>query len=124
MEGKIMTQFINFISEKMLHTNTTKDGKQFVNVSIPCDQSKTGFASFGVNVGQVLNATKKDGTVVEGFKSILLGEADKTRKISVATNKKGTNYKDIEVSNAAIAEMFNAARNAYRAVQTVPAVEA
>lgn len=124
MEDKIMTKFINFISEAMLHTNTTATGKQFVNVSIPCDQSKTGYASFGVNMGQVLNATKKDGTVVAGFKSILLGEADKTRKISVATNKKGTSYKDIKVTNAAIAEMFNAARNAYRAVQTVPAVEA
>ena len=119
-----MNTFINFISEAMLHTNSTKDGKQFVNVSIPCKESKTGYASFGVNLGQVLDARKKDGTIVAGYKSILLGEADKTRKISVATNKKGINYKDIEVKNAAIAAYFNDARNAYRAMQTVPAVEA
>lgn len=119
-----MNAFINFISEAMLHTNTTAAGKQFVNVSIPCKESKTGFASFGVNMGQVLDATKKDGTVVAGYKSILLGEADKTRKLSVATNKKATNFKDIEVTNAQIAAYFNDARNAYRAMQTVPAVEA
>ena len=119
-----MTQFINFISEAMLHTNTTKDGKQFVNVSIPCPQSKTGYASFGVNMGQVLPAKKKDGTIVAGYKSILLGEADKTRKVSVATNKKGTNYKDVEVTNAQIAAYFNDARNAYRAVQVEAAAEA
>lgn len=119
-----MNAFINFISEKMLHTNQTASGKDFVNVSIPCVQSKTGFASFGVNLGQVLDAKKKDGTVVAGYKSILLGEADKTRKLSVATNKKATNFKDIEVTNAQIAAYFNNARNAYRAMQTVPAVEA
>ena len=112
-----MNVFINFINDAMLHTNTTAAGKQFVNVSIPCPQSKTGFASFGVNMGQVLNATKKDRTVVAGYKSILLGEADKTRKVSVATNKKGTSYKDIEMTNAAIAEAFNAARTAYRQTQ-------
>ena len=109
--------FVNFISEKMLHINQTANGKQFANVSIPCAQSKTGFASFAVNMGQVLNATKKDGSIVEGYKSILLGDADKTRKVSVATNKKGTNYKDIELTNAAIAEAFNASRVAYRQAQ-------
>lgn len=112
-----MNVFINFISEKMLHTNTTATGKDFVNVSIPCAQSKTGYASFGVNLGQILNATKRDGSIVAGYKSILLGEADKTRKVSVATNKKGTSYKDIEMTNAAIADAFNAARNAYHQTQ-------
>ena len=110
-----MSKFINFISEKMLHTNRTADGKEFVNVSFPCSQSKTGYAAFAVNMGQVLNATKKDGTIVEGYKSILLGDADKTRKVSIATNKKGTNYKDIEMTNAAIADAFEASRKAYKA---------
>ena len=55
-----MSKFINFISEKMLHVNKTSDGKEFVNVSFPCSESKTGYASFGVNLGQVLNATKRD----------------------------------------------------------------
>ena len=55
-----MSKFINFISEKMLHTNRTADGKEFVNVSFPCAQSKTGYASFGVNMGQILDAKKKE----------------------------------------------------------------
>ena len=112
-----MNKFINFISEKMLHTNRTADGKEFINVSFPCCESKTGYASFGVNLGQVLDAKKHDGTVVSGYKSILLGDAEKTRKVSVATNKKGTSFKNIEMTNAAIAEAFNAARTAYRQTQ-------
>lgn len=82
-----MSKFINFISEKMLHVNKTSDGKEFVNVSFPCSESKTGYASFGVNLGQVLNATKRDGTIVEGYKSILLGDAEKTRKVSIAKSQ-------------------------------------
>lgn len=119
-----MNAFINFVSEKMLHGNQTAEGKQFVNVSFGCAQSKTGIASFAVNVGQVLNATKKDGTVVDGYKSILLGDADKTRKVSVATNKKGTNYKTIEMTNGQIAEAFKASRTAYRQAQVQVATEA
>ena len=113
-----MSKFINFISEKMLHVNKTTDGKEFVNVSFPCAQSKTGYASFGVNMGQVLDAKKKDGTVVSGYKSILLGDAEKTRKVSVATNKKGTSFKNIELTNAQIAAEFEESRKAYKIATT------
>ena len=109
-----MSKFINFISEKMLHVNKTSDGKEFVNVSFPCSESKTGYASFGVNLGQVLDAKKHDGTVVAGYKSILLGDAEKTRKVSVATNKKGTSFKNIELTNAQIADAFEESRKAYK----------
>ena len=109
--------FMNYTSEAMLHTNKTAEGKEFVNVSIPCKASKTGYASFAVNCGQVLPAKKKDGTIVDGYKSILLGDADKTRKVSVATNKKGTNYKTIEMTNSAIIAEVAEARKAYRASQ-------
>lgn len=109
-----MNKFINFISEKMLHVNKTADGKEFVNVSFPCRESKTGYASFGVNLGQVLPAKKHDGTIVSGYKSILLGDAEKTRKVSVATNKKGTSFKNIELTNAQIADAFEESRKAYK----------
>ena len=107
--------FINFISEKLIHINTSSAGKEFANVSFPCQESKTGYASFSVSMGQILNATKRDGSIVDGFKSILLGKADGTRKVSIATNKKGSNYTNIELTNAAIADMFNTARATYRA---------
>ena len=113
--------FANFVSEAMLHTNTTADGKEFVNVSIPCSKSSTGYASFAVNVGQVLDATKKDGTVVPGYKSILLGAADKTRKVSVATGKKKITYKTIDMTNEEIVAEITASRKAYRAAQATEA---
>ena len=113
--------FMNFVSEAMLHTNKTAEGKEFVNVSIPCSKSTTGYASFAVNVGQVLDATKKDGTVVPGYKSILLGAADKTRKVSVASGKKKITYKTIEMTNADIVKEVNEARKAYRATQATEA---
>ena len=113
--------FANFVSEAMLHTNTTADGKEFVNVSIPCSKSSTGYASFAVNVGQVLDATKKDGTVVPGYKSILLGAADKTRKVSVASGKKKITYKTIDMTNEEIVAEIAASRKAYRAAQATEA---
>lgn len=90
--------FINFVHEALIHINTRQDGKQFDNISIPCAESKTGYASFAVNMGQLYPAAKRDGSVVDGYKSILLGKPEQTKKLSVATNKKGTNWKDIPVT--------------------------
>ena len=115
--------FINFVHEALIHINTRQDGKQFANISIPCAESKTGYASFAVNMGQLFPATKRDGSVVDGYKSVLLGKPEQPKKLSVATNKKGTNWKDIPVTVQQIADMFNTSREAYRATATVPATE-
>lgn len=116
--SKTATVFLNWVSEKMIHVNKTTDGgKEFANISIACPQSKTGLATIAVNLGQVLDSTRKDGTVSEGFKNVLLGGADKTRKVSIATNKKGTNYKTITMTNQEVADMVAAERKAYRASQ-------
>lgn len=113
-----MNRFLNFVPEKLIHTNQRADGKQFFSISIPCAQSKTGYASIAVNAGQVFAATRgKDRTAVAGFKSVLLGDEAKLRKVSVATNKKGSAYKDIEMSNAEISDAFEASRAAYRAAR-------
>lgn len=109
--------WLNYTSEKMIHINKTAEGKEFANISISCPQSKTGIATLAVNLGQVLDSTRKDGTVVEGYKNILLGDADKTRKVSIATNKKGTSYKTVEMTNGEIAQTVADARKAYRAAQ-------
>lgn len=112
-----MNSFANFISEKCIHINKTEDGKEFANISISCPKSKTGMASIAVNLGQVRPATRKDNTVVEGYKNILLGKADGERTVKIATNKKGTNWKSIKMTNQAIAEMITEQRTAYRASQ-------
>lgn len=113
--------WMNYISEKMVHINKTADGKEFANISIACPKSKTGLATIAVNLGQVIDATKKDGSVVEGMKNVLLGDPAKSRKVSIATNKKGTNFKTVEMTNQEIAEMVLAERQAYRAAQKAAA---
>lgn len=110
--------FLNYVSDKLIHANTTEDGsRKFANVSIPVEGSKSGYGSFAVNLGQVIDATKKDGTVVPGMKNILLGAADKTRKVSIATNKKGKKYVTVEMTNQQIVDAVAASRKAYRAAQ-------
>ncbi len=115
--------FINFVNNALIHINKTADGKEFANISIPCDQSKTGYGSFSVNMGQLLDATKRDGTPVDGYHSILLGKPDQKKKLSIATTKKGDKWKNIEVTVQEIADMFNSAREAYRAQSTASAAE-
>lgn len=117
MAAKKTNAWLNYVSEKMIHINKTAEGKEFANISIACPQSKTGLATIAVNLGQVIDSTKKDGSVVPGMKNVLLGAPEKTRKVSVATNKKGTNFKTIEMTNEAIATMVAEERKAYRAAQ-------
>ena len=108
--------FANFVSEAMTHKNQTAEGKEFYNISIATDKSATGYGSFAVNLGQVMPATKKDGTVVDGYRSILLGAPDKTRNVSVAVKKgKKVSYKDIQMTNQEIVDCIKASRKAYRA---------
>lgn len=117
--------FLNWVSEKMLHSNTSNKGKAFMNVSIPCSQSVTGYASFGVNMGQVMDAKLKDGTVKDGYKSILLGKPEGTRQVSICTKaakgKTKATYENITMTNQAIRDAVEENRKAYRASQNAPA---
>ena len=113
--------FINHYPVQMVHFNKTTDKngneRQFASVSFSCPESKSGYGTFSVNMGQLLPAKKKDGTVVDGRYSILLGDAEKTRKVSIATNraknKSQRQYANVKLTNAQIAEYVNTARAAY-----------
>lgn len=114
--------FINGISEALIHANTKKDGTgDFYNVSIPCEKSKTGWASITVATGQVLDSTW-NGKVNEGYKNVLLGKAETARPVSVATNKAGSRYKTIQMTNQEIADAYKTAKATYKAAQE-PATE-
>lgn len=110
--------FVNYVSEKLIHKNKAGE-REFANVSVPVAGSKSGYGSFAVNLGQILPATKKDGTVVAGMKNILLGAADKTRKVSVPND--AGEYDTIEMTNQEIVDAVAASRKAYKAEQTAPA---
>ena len=111
--------FLNFVSDEMIHENARTDGKGSVlNISIPCATSKNGYGSFAVNPQQRYDAKKKDGTVVDGYSNILLGAADKTRKVSIQTKGgKSPKYGTVEMTNQAIADAVKAARAEYKKAQ-------
>lgn len=134
-EKNSMNSWINYVNESLIHEGkkVKEDGttKKFYNVSFPCAQSKTGYASVSVSAGQVRNAVKKDQTVKTGYKNILLGDAEKVREVSIvtkkATKKNPAQYGKITMTNKEIADAYTAARDAYAASQktaeTVAAAE-
>ena len=111
--------------EALIHDQktTAADGTErtFKNVSVPYADSKTGYASFSVNDGQVRPCTNKDGTVVEGRHNILLGDPAKTRKVSICTKKtkRKAEYATIELTNQQIADLYREDYKAYRARKAV-----
>lgn len=103
--------FVNYVSAALVHDNASANGKPFKNVSLPNPNSKNRLMSVALNVGQVFPATKKDGTVRDGYVSILLGKPDAERKVSIQTD---AGYETIKMTNAAIAAMVKADRDEYK----------
>ena len=113
---KIDGVFLNNVSDKMIHARTTKDGKSFVSINVSCPQSENGIGTISVSPNQVFESTRKDGTVVDGYKNIFLGKPDGTRKVSIKV--KGDNsstYDNVSMSNKDIKDMFDTERDNYRA---------
>ena len=114
--------FINYVSKKLIHRNTTKDGTRvFFNISMPYAESESGYASFAVNPGQLLTTTKKDGTVVKGMHNVILGKPEQVRKVSIV--KDGA-YTLVEMTNGQIAQIYNDDRREYRRTQRLASREA
>lgn len=109
--------FLNRVSNALIHTNKTAEGREFANVSVGNTASANGLMSFAVNCGQVLPCTAKDGTPVDGYSNILLGDGEKERTVSIATGKKKITYKSVKMTNQAIADAVKESRKAYRAAQ-------
>lgn len=100
--------WLNYVSEKMIRIYKTKNrgGKEFASISIKCPQSKTGFATLAVNLKQIFNTTRKDGSVVKGYKNIFLGKEDENRNVSIAVGNRSTYYKEILMTNREIVGAF------------------
>lgn len=127
--AKQNTVFINRVSEKLVHPAQAKDGSSFYNLSIPYEKSKDGFLHVTLRTGQVLNATKKaDNSVIEGWKNILLGNPDTTRRCSYCTKlpkgKRKGEYDEVELTNTELAALFEENRAAYKAAQKAQKAEA
>lgn len=113
--------WLNYVNKALIHegTKTNEDGttKKFYNVSFPCKESKSGYASVSVSAGQVRDAKNKSGEVNPDYNSILLGAGDTTREVSIVTKKKtkkaDAQYGKLTLTNDEIAARFNEARKAY-----------
>lgn len=101
--------WMNGVSAKMIHNS--KDGT-FYNVSFDYPASETGVASVSVRKGQVKDATRKDKTIIEGKKNVLLGAPGTKRKISV---KQNGDWVQVEVTVEDILKSFTDGRDAYNA---------
>lgn len=121
--------WLNYVANGMIHDQAKKDDpdRTFKSVTVNCPESKSGLATIAVNDGQVKPSTKKNGAPVEGFSNVLLGDADKTRDVSIATkvNKKGkgTEFETIQMTNAEIGKMFEAEKAKYRESQKAKSVD-
>lgn len=119
--------WMNHVSNRMVHS-ATANGKTFYNVSFPYAESITGFASVSVSEGQVRQSTKRDGTVSETTKNILLGAPEKIRQVSICTvpaaNGEKAQYAKVEMTNAQIVEAYEASRKAYKEAQKAATAEA
>lgn len=99
--------FLNYIADKYIHAViiATANGtpRVFYNISIPmpAEMSVNGFGSFAVNAGQLISKQN-------GFKSILLGPADRKQSVSIFT---GNGYTKIQLTNAEIADMVKKSRS-------------
>lgn len=118
--AKANNVFWNWCSMKMIH-EAKKDEKTFYNLSIPMASSANGYGSISVSAGQVRPSSKKDGTVVDGYKNILLGAADGVRKVSIK-NQDGT-YSTVEMTNTEILAAVEANRTAYKAAKATASAE-
>ena len=119
--------FIGHYSAQMVHIRNTDNGRQFASVSINVPESKTGYGTISVNLGQLLPARKMDGSIVDNRYTILLGDRDKSRKISVCTRKatktKPAEYATLTKTNGEIADMVAEARAAYAEAQAAQATD-
>ena len=120
MANTAKNAWMNHVSTRMIH-EAEKEGKTFYNISFPYADSKTGYASVSVSAGQVRPATKKDGTVVETTRNILLGDPAKTRQVSVCTDAAAKTYAKVELTNEQIVEAYETARKAYKEAQKAAA---
>lgn len=106
--------FANNISEKLIHVVELDNGDTFVNVSIPMEQSTSGFGRITVATAQVYDAidynTKQPR---DGFKNVLLGKAERIHKVQI--DKGDKDYDVIEMTSAAISDAFKKNKEAFKA---------
>lgn len=100
--------FIPAVSSKLI--KKTKNAN-YVTVGVPNPVAGSDWGRVVIRTTQATDVIKKDGSVVNGVKNIVLGKDDKERTVSIATDK---GYKKIKLTNREIAELWKANRAAYK----------
>lgn len=124
--------WLNGVSQDLVREKTSASGHKFYSVSVDvgCDVTGTqsNWITLTVNPGQVMKSDKSQ------YLSILLGDMEKTRKVQAANKVKtikgkakavkSAGYAELTLSNAAIAEAYDAQRKAYKAATEAAVVPA
>ena len=123
MNTTINKTWIDWVNTALVRTfSNKKNDKTFKSISIPYANSQNGFITVSVSNKQVFVSKYRNGTENQNYVDVLLGKPDEVRKVSICTKApvKGVcqgEYTDIYITNAEIAESFNASREAYTAAK-------
>lgn len=102
--------FINNYPEKLCHKRSAQTFFNSVNFKLG-----DAWASFTLPINMSLDATRRDGTHVDGCVSLFLGDANRLRKVSIR-NADGS-FDTVEMTNQQILDQIQASRAEYKASQ-------
>ena len=106
------TVFFDGISDRVLHKRAKHDdGTKFYSIAISgIDDAPNGIGYFTLPEGLVIPSRRRDGTVVEGYHNLVLGNPDHVMKVSYAV--KAGKYDTVSMTVAQIKEALEADRGA------------
>ena len=105
--------YLNSISDSMIRQLNTQSGEMVYSVTIPMEESATGFGSMIIKPSQVMSARSRDGEERKGFKNILLGSADRPYKLSIMKPGEKRVYETVELTAGELSDRVRAAREEY-----------
>ena len=116
----IRNAWINWVNTGLVRTAYNKKTERtFKSISSPYANSQNGFIVISVSNNQTFASKHRNGMENQSYVDVLLGKPDKLRKVSICTKAPVKDvcqgeYKDVYITNAEIAESFNASRKAYK----------
>ena len=108
----------NVNTAKCVHYADKADGiGRVANIGIPWPDSLNGWGSVTVSENQVKPSTKKnDGSEIQGYSDVFLGQRDKAVQLSIKTGPGNTldDYTKIDMTAGELADYYKSQKEAYK----------